>query len=295
MAPSVASVLQYTALAVLAYVLAGAPFLAVFTGSTAKLGGRSERKKEVHSFDRGEGLVVPERNLSCKKHTYNTHVFSRDPLVVYIEGFLSDEEASHVVEMSEKKFEPSTVWTGGREHLDPTVRKSEKAQLDRDEIVKCIEERARTFQGWRPFVFIEKLWSQRYTKSGHYRHHYDWSSSTGTSGRISSFMVYLEANCIGGGTNFPRLARREGAWCRFVECGEEGEEEEGKYEGVTFKPIKGNAVYWENLRSDGSGYEESWHAGLPVKSGTKIGLNIWSWYQEGYVPAELEKQNTAEM
>lgn len=62
-----------------------------------------------------------------------------------------------------------------------------------------------------------------------------------------------------------------------------------------FKPIKGNAVYWENMRSDGTGYEESWHAGLPVESGEKIGLNIWNWFQDGYVPQrEEEKTDRAE-
>ena len=112
----------------------------------------------------------------------------------------------------------------------------------------------------------------------------DWSSSKSTSGRVSSFMVYLEANCTGGGTNFPRLERpKDKNWCRFIECreGEGNGTGQQSVEGVTFKPIKGNAVFWENLRSDGTGYKESWHAGLPVKGGTKIGLNIWSWYQEG--------------
>jgi prolyl 4-hydroxylase len=104
-------------------------------------------------------------------------------------------------------------------------------------------------------------------------------------------MVWLGDDCEGGGTRFPRLEMLDGEWCRFIECGEDGgkatgddngEEEEGM--GVTFKPIKGNAVFWENMRADGTGYAESWHAGLPVTSGTKIGLNIWSWYQEGYDP-----------
>src|SRR6186713_2205397 len=97
----------------------------------------------------------------------------------------------------------------------------------------------------------------------------DWSSSKSTSGRVSSFMVYLEANCTGGGTNFPRLERpKDRNWCRFIECREEGEGNgtgQQSVEGVTFKPIKGNAVFWENLRNDGTGYKESWHAGLPVK------------------------------
>lgn len=184
------------------------------------------------------------------------------------------------VRHSESKFKPSTVWTEGVERLDDTVRRSEKALLDRDAIVKCVEERARDFQGWRPHVYIEKLWSQRYSQNGFYRHHYDWGSASSNAGRISSFMVYLEANCTGGGTNFPRLRMpEERKWCEFLECGT-GED----HEGVTFKPIKGNAIFWENVRSDGTGYKECWHAGLPVRSGTKIGLNIWSWYQKGYNP-----------
>jgi prolyl 4-hydroxylase len=119
----------------------------------------------------------------------------------------------------------------------------------------------------------------------------------------------------GGGTEFPRLRRPGGReWCRFIECeGEDGvgvEDENGKrgekewepagkmradgrvgerYEdngsgrwrgeelGVTFKPIAGNAVFWVNLREDGSGWEETWHKGCEVVEGEKVGLNIWSW------------------
>jgi prolyl 4-hydroxylase len=115
-------------------------------------------------------------------------------------------------------------------------------------------------------------------------------------------MVYLEANCTGGGTHFPRLERpQDGSWCRFIKCGDDAssrdaalvasaaENEQPKEDlskGVIFKPLAGNAVYWENMRSDGSGYAESWHAGLPVTKGVKIGLNIWSWLAEGYVPVE---------
>jgi prolyl 4-hydroxylase len=152
----------------------------------------------------------------------------------------------------------------------------------------CIEDRARKFQGWKPYVFIEQLWSQRYATGGHYSYHYDWTAPTKNSGRVSSFMVYLEANCTGGGTHFPRLPRPVGnEWCKFIEC---DVEEETLKAGVIFKPVAGNAVYWENMRADGSGYAESWHAGLPVKSGSKIGLNIWSWLQVGYVPpAEKSK------
>lgn len=160
------------------------------------------------------------------------------------------------------------------------------------------------FQGWRPFVFVEKLWAQRYGPGGHYTYHYDWGFANKGVGRISSFMVWLGDECEGGGTRFPRLERPIGeSWCRFIECGEEeaaarsrdrdgtgvddnedGEEELEEGLGITFKPIRGNAVFWENMKEDGTAFEESWHAGLPVTKGTKIGLNIWSWYQEGFDP-----------
>jgi prolyl 4-hydroxylase len=96
-------------------------------------------------------------------------------------------------------------------------------------------------------------------------------------------MVYVDAQCEGGGTEFPRIQMpdiEKGRWCEFLECGQQREnsgDDTKENLGVTFKPIAGNAVFWVNLRPDGRGYAETWHAGLPVVSGWKIGLNIWSW------------------
>ncbi|KAL1591615.1 hypothetical protein SLS60_011865 [Paraconiothyrium brasiliense] len=289
-----ASILQYVVFGILGYILAGAPLLSLFTGLTNE-GGKTRAnfgRPPALSHEKAAGLVVPEKNLNCTEHAYRgVHILSRDPLVVYVEGFLGEDEVKHVLNVSQKHFRPSTVWSSGQERLDPSVRLSEKAPVPRSPTVRCIEERARAFQGWRPYVFVEKLWAQKYGPGGHYAYHYDWSNALYGAGRISSFMVWLEDDCSGGGTRFPRLEKPKGeAWCQFVECGEDGSWEEGGADendigmGVTFSPIKGNAVYWENMKTDGTGYEESWHAGLPVTSGTKIGLNIWSWLQEGYDP-----------
>ncbi|KAF2840236.1 hypothetical protein M501DRAFT_931857 [Patellaria atrata CBS 101060] len=273
---------EYSLLIVPLYLLAGAPLLRSFFGSP---GETDDEVADLISKLNTSTLMIPDEDLICPKSTYVVHILSRDPLVAYIEDFIRNDEASHLVEISEPNFTPSTVWAGSEESHDMTIRLSEKALLPRDHTVKCIEARARAFQGWRPDVFIEELYSQRYGPSGYYRHHFDGGVSSSRFGRISSFMVYLDASCTGGGTNFPKLKRPENkSWCKFIECGDEiskgidGEE----LEGITFKAIKGNALYWENFRPDGSMYEESWHAGLPVKTGTKIGLNIWSWYQKGY-------------
>ncbi|KAK7724484.1 hypothetical protein SLS57_004239 [Botryosphaeria dothidea] len=273
MALSIGSIFQYLFYTVIGYIFIGSPVLRIF------LGGRPPQPDLAESFTKTDRLVIPDENLACPEHGYNVHVLSREPLVIYIPGFLSADESKHMVDISEGKFKPSTVWTGGEERLDESVRVSEKAEIERDTVVQCIEERARLFQGWRPYTFIEKLWTQRYGPGGHYVHHFDGPTNIQRGGRISSFMVYLDSNCTGGGTNFPRLERPPNdEWCKFLDC------EDQENEGITFKPIGGNAVYWENFRPDGSAYEEAWHAGLPVLSGTKVGLNIWSWYQPGYDP-----------
>lgn len=105
-------------------------------------------------------------------------------------------------------------------------------------------------------------------------------------------MVWVAADEVeGGGTEFPLLRRRgpREKWCKWVECptargarNSDDQEDDSDLDeelGLVFKPIAGNAVFWENFRPDGTGrgWEETWHAGLPVKKGVKVGLNIWSW------------------
>lgn len=80
-------------------------------------------------------------------------------------------------------------------------------------------------------------------------------------------------------------------WCRWVDCAfrarEEGLEEWGVDKsladggGVAVKPIAGNAVFWVNFKDDGTGIHETLHAGEPIVSGTKIGMNIWTWSMIG--------------
>lgn len=90
-------------------------------------------------------------------------------------------------------------------------------------------------------------------------------------------MVYLKSDCEGGGTHFPKLSGpAEKKWCEAIECGDDAAQ------GVTFKPKKGAAVFWLNFDAEGRGNKDTIHAGMPVTSGQKIGLNIWSWYQAGY-------------
>ena len=142
----------------------------------------------------------------------------------------------------------------------------------------------------------------RYDKPGQEYHlHNDWFPSTDPTtrlaksggNRVSSFFayVYVRGNdTTGGGTQFPLVdapklsygmgGDGDGGWCDIVDCDRPWEE------GITFRPVEGNAIYWENLNADGSsammmangglGDPRVVHAGLLLTSGDKIGMNIWT-------------------
>ncbi|KAK3674620.1 hypothetical protein LTR78_005342 [Recurvomyces mirabilis] len=271
--PQWRTAVEVAVISIVIYVALGAPGLS----SLGPTNNENVKQSVPTARAKIESLVYPDETLSCPSHKYGVHVVTSEPLVLYIDGFLSGEEADYLVTQSQDKWQTSTIFNGGVETTDDKVRKSEKALIDRDDTVQCIEQRALAFQGWPAETFIERLWTQRYNVTGHYAYHYDWATASKISRRVSTFMVYLAADCEGGGTQFPKIARpKDARWCEFVDCSPEAEE------GVTFKPRKGAAVFWSNFDAAGRGYKDTIHAGLPVTSGTKIGLNIWSWYQAGH-------------
>ncbi len=90
----------------------------------------------------------------------------------------------------------------------------------------------------------------------------------------------VDDGLTGGGTNFPMLeAPADPRWCDFLDCDDEYDA------GVTFRPVEGNVVYWENLLPSGEGDDRVLHAGLPVTSGWKIGMNIWT--RQGALPDDM--------
>ena len=182
---------------------------------------------------------------------------------------------------------------GGGQQLH-RVRTSQSTNIPRDAVVRCIESRALLFQGFDvPRTHLEPLQLVRYGRGQRYHFHTDWFTdpkhATAALGgnRVSSFFAYVHVSngtgsaegkddgekVRGGGTNFPLVdAPRDERWCGFVDCDEPWEN------GVTFRPVEGNAVYWENMLPGGLGRGDprTLHAGLPLVSGEKIGMNIWT-------------------
>jgi prolyl 4-hydroxylase len=132
-----------------------------------------------------------------------------------------------------------------------------------------------------PASHLEPLQLVKYGPGQHFHFHTDWFTSSAHTtpdhggNRLSSFFAYVRVDnrTTGGGTNFPMLnAPTDERWCErgYVDCDEEWEK------GLTFRPVEGNAVFWRNLLENGRGDERTLHAGLPVTSGGKIGMNIWT-------------------
>lgn len=103
--PSISSIVQYAFLAILAYVLAGAPLSSLLDSSSSSSDnsydvGDKSRQGNVVDVKTLESLVIPEKNLSCAEHHYKgVYVLSREPLVVYIEGFLREGEGKEIVDL----------------------------------------------------------------------------------------------------------------------------------------------------------------------------------------------------
>ncbi|KYK54001.1 2OG-Fe oxygenase superfamily protein [Drechmeria coniospora] len=249
--------------------------------------------------------IIPD-DYTCVHPPYRAHIFSQSPLIVYLENFITPDERVHLQAIayvafsrlscppppprgldssfqltsarSHGKFQSSVVLNPEGRAVSNSVRSSQSTTVKADAVVRCVEARALDFQGFDiPAVHVEGIQLVKYAPTQQYLHHTDWLKDPHKSikeggNRISSFFGSVKAvNVTGGGTNFPlQTAPTDSRWCRFVDCDQPYDA------GVTFRPIEGNVVYWNNLHEDGRGDDRTLHAGLPVVSGEKIGINIWT-------------------
>jgi prolyl 4-hydroxylase len=232
-------------------------------------------------------------------HTYRTELVSLDPLIIYIHNLVSPTEITSLLETAEPKFAPSHVTKHGRKQ-QTSDRTSSSAGLPRDDpAVICVLRRTRTFLG----TMLRDGWDEmgppqlvRYSSGQRFNVHHDWyevpqwapDGSNRKWNRIASFFAILQDNCTGGETHFPHAKaitlpspQGEPIWQGGIEdqIGKQQmvrplwrEHEDG---GLAFRPVAGNAIFWVNLHSNGTGDLRTTHAGLPLDSGQKTAMNIW--------------------
>ena len=231
----------------------------------------------------------------CEPASYRTQIVSLDPLLIYIHSFLRPAEIESLLETADPLFKPSTVTKHGR-RVGSAERTSSTAGLPLENpAVQCVLSRASHFMGRIMREGVDEMGPPqlvRYTAGQKFNIHHDWydtpqwayDGSNRQFNRIASFFAILQDNCTDGETYFPYLgpagenpkttterpANKARRWSQFDPIWRDHDSG-----GLAFRPIKGNALFWLNLHSDGTGHEKTLHAGLPVGDGVKTAMNIW--------------------
>lgn len=223
---------------------------------------------------------------ACHRHSYTTEVVSLDPLMIYINNFTSDAEAEALIALASPNFEDSFISRSGGGTQKVSGRTSQSAPLEmQNPLVACILARARSFLGammgvYEPFStpqLVKYLPTQRYDLHTDFwpRHQLLADGSGRFFNRPASFFVFLQDNCTGGETWFPSIEMKPGNEAVFRGKVKMGRKDGEGGKGLRFKPAKGNAIFWVNIRESGDKDRRVVHAGLPVDEGQKIGMNIW--------------------
>jgi prolyl 4-hydroxylase len=232
------------------------------------------------------GAIDPESNPLVQSQNYSTITLSTDPLFVYIYDFLSVVEIDHILNVTKDLFVPSRVYSpGSSSHRNSSSCLLPSSDPTHDLVVarskyfldKVIQEHPSTGLS---YFDIEPLQLVKYGRSEYYHAHVDWFDTLHRENkrwnprlynRGASFFIYLEDECEGGGTLFPQItaSANQSQWSELERLMKQDEK------GLSFKPRKGNGLFWVNLKPDGIGDDRLLHAGLPVTQGRKVGMNIW--------------------
>ena len=198
----------------------------------------------------------------------------RDPRVVLVSNFLSRAEAEHIIAMAQ-----NASWLHSSAAVDasaPAAAEHGSADTSSSRVVSgrsnkwcCVGhespvlvaaiERACWLCGLQP-SHAEELQVVHYAVGQQYEFHVDHYTDRDVKdaallepsggNRIVSIFVYLSDCEAGGHTHFPTI-------------------------GVRRAPVCGAALLWHNIERHGLLDARTLHAGEPVESGTKWGMNIW--------------------
>jgi len=163
-----------------------------------------------------------------------------------------------MIQLYEPELKPSTV----ADDKDHTINKPNPNRTSWSafcapgkpgDLVERIEKRAVALTG-KSLRHMENLQLVRYTPPGqHYAPHFDFFHNDPDSQRTVTCFVYLNDTDGEAPTRFTKL-------------------------NLDVVPKAGRACVWDNAPTHGKGHmldRSLEHAGVPVKTATKYGLNIW--------------------
>jgi hypothetical protein len=181
-----------------------------------------------------------------------------DPVIRIVNGFVSPEEALEIIQTYSPLLARSTV-AGSDDSTQTSLHESRTSWTaflpagSGGDVIDVVEGRAILVAG-KPKQFMETLQLVRYEgASQFYRPHYDYFHNNPESQRTTTIFVYLNDTHGEAPTSFTKL-------------------------GLEVFPKCGRACVWENSYIHGREIKcdsRLEHAGVPPKTVTKYGLNIW--------------------
>lgn len=225
---------------------------------------------------------------------------SLQPLVFSLDGLLSDEQCSWIVDQGKAHMRPHpkglmaprqiAITTGASagqgDAPDKRLADMTQALLVVDATARAIERLAQEISR-APEMHGEPMHVLQYEQHHRYDAHLDSFENAsryhakskilaqieGGRNRLSTLLVYLEAPGGGGETLFPRAGglpfKKKGL--TSYECSPESS-------GLRILPKRKHAILFYNLRADGEQDKLSLHCGCPPReNGTKWVANLWTW------------------
>eukprot|EP00270_Netrium_digitus_P005718 TRINITY_DN1766_c0_g1_i1.p1 TRINITY_DN1766_c0_g1~~TRINITY_DN1766_c0_g1_i1.p1 ORF type:complete len:330 (+),score=72.97 TRINITY_DN1766_c0_g1_i1:57-1046(+) len=194
------------------------------------------------------------------------------PRAFLYHGFLSDEEADHIVQLATPKLQRSTVvgdQDGGSAVSNVRTSFGMFISKDEDEIIKRIEKRISHWT-FLPHANQEALQVLRYTRGQKYEPHHDFFPGPGEGHRgghrYATVLMYLNDVKKGGETVFQAVddpTPKDDSWS---DCAK------GK---LAVKARKGDALLFYSMHPDGTPDEYSLHYACPVVEGVKWSAPKW--------------------
>ncbi|CAG7819254.1 unnamed protein product [Allacma fusca] len=199
---------------------------------------------------------------------------SRDPDVVQIYEVLHDKEMQPILDDTSSRLQPSMV--GGKPSFKGNkLRDSAPVSVDKKtrtalvswyfgEVDMTVSQNIERITGLHVLerTAAEDLQIAAYPLAGHYGSHLDaFSPALGNSEnmqRIATFMFYLSDVDEGGSTVFTS-------------------------QGVAATPVKGSALFWYDVYTDGSSDWSTTHGACPVVVGEKWAANKWIHYHDQFL------------
>lgn len=198
-----------------------------------------------------EVSILPIQSVySIDNHIITATVLNEEPLIMKFDQVLSDKECHALIESAASRLEKSKL--ANKEVSQ--IRTSKGMFFDKNEslLITLIENRISSLMQV-PIAHAEGLQVLHYEPGQEFKEHYDFfgpDTPSSQNNRISTLIIYLNDVEEGGETRLPKL-------------------------GITVKPVKGSAVYFEYFYNNQALNELTLHSGEPVTRGEKWVATQW--------------------